>query len=247
MTKKSRVDKFNFKAGHKIADKYTVVEKLGEGFESEVYKVVEDCTKIERAAKLFFPHRNIQNRTAIRYAKLLHQLTACPIVIHYHTHEFISFKDHQIVCLISEYVDGLLLTDFLKRQPGKRLGIFQGLQLLHALAAGLESMHHLKVHHGDLHAENIIVKRYGLGFELKLLDMYRWVGDSRSYTKDDLCEAINVFYQAIGGKRFYATFPPEVKAICCGLKRSLIKQKYKSATVLRTYLENIEWTSAYRE
>ena len=108
-------------------------------------------------------------------------------------------------------------------------------------------MHNLKIHHGDLHAENIIVKRYGLGFELKLLDMYRWVGDKRSYTKDDVCEAINVFYSAIGGQRWYMVLPPEVKAICCGLKRTLIQKKFKSATALRNYLENIEWTSAYRE
>ncbi len=247
MTKRQRITAFNFKPGQKIADKYTVIEKLGEGFESEVYKVVEDYTKIERALKCFFPHRNLSNRTATRYAKLLHKLASCPIVIHYQTHEFIEFNGHKVCCLISEYVDGMLLTDFLKRQPGKRLGVFRGLQLLHALATGLESMHNLKIHHGDLHAENIIVKRYGLGFELKLLDMYRWVGDKRSYTKDDVCEAINVFYSAIGGQRWYMVLPPEVKAICCGLKRTLIQKKFKSATALRNYLENIEWTSAYRE
>ena len=119
MTKRQRITAFNFKPGQKIADKYTVIEKLGEGFESEVYKVVEDYTKIERALKCFFPHRNLSNRTATRYAKLLHKLASCPIVIHYQTHEFIEFNGHKVCCLISEYVDGMLLTDFLKRQPGK--------------------------------------------------------------------------------------------------------------------------------
>ena len=39
----------------------------------------------------------------------------------------------------------------------------------------------------------------------------------------------------------YANLPPEIKKICCGLKKSLILQKFKTAGKLREYLENMEW------
>ena len=109
-------------------------------------------------------------------------------------------------------------------------------------------MHNLRSYHGDLHAENIIIKRVGLGFELKLLDMYHWGGNERKINMaEDICDSIRIFYNAIGGQKLYASHPPEVKQICLGLKRTLISKKFKSATLLRTYLENIEWKSNYRE
>ena len=54
-------------------------------------------------------------------------------------------------------------------------------------------------------------------------------------------DLIRLFYDAIGGPRHYAKHPREIKAICCGLKRSLILKKFKTAGQLRTYLENMEW------
>lgn len=241
------MDSFNFKPGQELCKKYTVIDKLGSGWEGEVYHIVEKETKIERAAKFFFPQRNTKNKTAINYAKLLDRLSPCPIVIHYQTMETMRYQRQDIAVLISEYVEGEILTRFLERQPGKHIGIFRGLQLLHALASGLESMHNLRVSHGDLHADNIIIKRYGLGFDLKILDMSPQGRMLKDHVHDDICDSIRIFYDAIGGKKKYAKHPPEVKSIVLGLKRSLICKKFKSTLQLRDYLENIEWTSAYRE
>ena len=81
-------------------------------------------------------------------------------------------QGHEITVLVSEYVEGELLSDFLQRFPGKRLLPFQGLHLLYALTKGMEPIHLLNEYHGDLHSDNIIVNRFGLEFELKLLDMF---------------------------------------------------------------------------
>ena len=67
--------------------------------------------------------------------------------------------------MLSDFVEGELLSKFLKRQRGGRLSPFQGIHLLHALASGIECIHSLGEYHGDLHTENIIVTRFGLGFE----------------------------------------------------------------------------------
>lgn len=247
-TSKRIIDSFDFPRRMIIGGKYEVVDHLGSGWEGEVYKIVEINTGIERAAKFFFPHRNRDNKVAARYAKMLHKLSSCAIIIQYYTHEFVQVDGQRITGLISEYVDGELLSTFIKRQPDRRIGVFRGLHLLHALAKGLESMHALRAYHGDLHAENIIIKRVGLGFELKLLDMHHWGGNDRKANMDeDICDSIRLFYDAIGGKRYYAIQPPEVKQLCLGLKKSLINKKFRSAAHLRHYLENIEWKSQYRE
>lgn len=236
------INEFNLLMGRIISRKYEIVSKLGSGWEGEVYKVRERNTGIERAAKLFFPHRNIHNKTAKFYAKKLHHLRNCSIVIQYHTEEQITYLKTPITVLVSEYVEGELFSNFLKKQPGKRLSPFQALHLLHALTKGIEEIHNLKEYHGDLHPENIIVRRFGLSFDLKLLDMFHWSAPKRQNIQDDICDLIRIFYDALGGAKRYTKHPPQVKAICCGLKRSLILKKFKTTKQLREYLETLRWT-----
>ena len=50
-----------------------------------------------------------------------------------------------------------------------------------------------------------------------------------------------MFYEALGGQQHYARQPPVVKSICCGMKRSLIVKKFRSAGGLRYHLETLEW------
>jgi len=235
------IESFDFKPGRVLARKYEIIKLLGGGWEGEVYQVCETATGIEHAAKFFYPQRNPKNKKLILYAKKLHKLRHCPILIKYHTQETITFRGQPITFLVSDYVDGEILSEFLKRQPGKRLDIFQGLHLLHALAAGIESIHHYREYHGDLHSDNIIIKRYGLGFDLKLLDMFHYGAHGRENVREDICDLIRLFYDAIGGQKHYAKHPPEVKAICCGLKRSMILKKFRTVGQLREYLENMLW------
>lgn len=238
-----RVESFDLQVGDVLLNKYEVASHLGRGWEGEVYLVREIGTGIERAAKFFFPHRNPRNRTLTYYAKKLHLLRHCPILIQYHTHEVVDYDGIPVTFAISEYVEGEPLSEFLARQPGKRLDPFQGLHLLHALAIGIESIHNLREYHGDLHTDNIIVRRAGLGFEVKLLDLYRWRAPKRINIQDDVCDLVRIFYDAVGGRERYSRQPPEVKAICCGLRRSLILKKFSTAGQLRQRLETMQWES----
>jgi tRNA A-37 threonylcarbamoyl transferase component Bud32 len=129
----------------------------------------------------------------------------------------------------------------LKHRPGKRLTVFEGLHLLHALATGVESIHRAREYHGDLHDDNIIIQRQGLTFYVKVVDMYYWGAPNADNIRDDVCNLIRIFYDAIGGARWYAKHPREIKEICCGLKRSLIIKKFRTAGHLRRYLETMQW------
>ena len=215
---------------------------LGSGWEGEVYRIKEKGTGIERAAKLFFPHRNKKNKTSDTFAKKLNKLREITVAIQYHASETIIFNNTPITILISEYVEGEQLNDYIKKQPGKRLLPFQAIHLLHALISGVEKIHHHGEYHGDLHPGNIIVRRLGLSFELKLLDFFHWGKANKDNRESDICNAIRTFYEALGGAKHYSKHPKEIKAICCGLKQSLILNKFKTARALRVYLETQAWS-----
>lgn len=236
-----KISSFDLAPGRILARKYEILQRLGAGWEGEVFLVRENTTGIERAVKLFYPHRNPKDRIANFYARKLHKLRHCPIAIQYHTSETIIYRNAPITLLVSEFVEGELLSEFISRQPGKRLSAFQALHLLHALAAGIECIHSMKEYHGDLHTDNIMVLRYGLGFDLKLVDFYHWGAPRPENVRSDVVDLVKILYEAIGGQRHYSRQPQEIKEICCGLKHSLILKKFRSAGMLREHLETLEW------
>jgi hypothetical protein len=241
-----KIRSFDFQPGRSLARKYEVVSRVGSGWEGEVYKIRERGTDIERAAKLFFPERNVGNKVADAYAKKLHVLKDCPIVVQYHFQETVRFRGTPVTVLISEYVEGEPLLEHIRRQSGKRLHVFQAAHLLHALASGIETIHQLGQYHGDLHPENIMVRRLGLTYELKILDLFNWGRVGREGRYDDICDMVRIFYDAVGGRERYANQPPQVKKVCCGLKRTLILKKFRTARELRIHLESENWARMAR-
>jgi len=235
------IESFNLEPGRILARKYEVIQLLGKGWEGEVYLVRENATQIERAAKLFFPHRNIKDQAVKFYARKLHKLRHCPIAIQYYNQETIIRHHVPVTLLVSEFVDGELLSDFLLRQPGKRLSAFQAVHLLHSLAKGVDCIHKMNEYHGDLHTDNIIVQRHGLGFELKILDFYQWSSSKKDNVRADVLNLVKIFHEAVGGNKHYSRQPKVVKNICRGLKHTLILQNFRTAGQLREYLEIMEW------
>ena len=238
---KPKFSSFDLPMGRVIAKKYEILSKLGGGWEGEVYKILETSTGIERAAKFFYPHRNENNRTSNFNAKKLHKLRLCPILIQYHTKEDFVFKRVPVTVLISEYVEGQLLSEFIKTFSGKRLTPYQALHLLHALTKGIECIHDMNEYHGDLHSDNIIVNKFGLNFDLKLVDLFSAKESKSESRKFDIVTLIQVFHESLGGAKHYAKHPDAIKYICCGLKSNLILKKFKTVGQLRRYIESMDW------
>ena len=238
------IDAFDFPPGKTIAGKYKIISKLGAGWEGEVYMVSELNTGIERAAKIFYPQRNIRDRAAKFYANKFHKLRQCSILIQYHTREEITYRKAPITVLISEYVEGELLSNFLSKFRGKRLEPFISLHLLYSLVKGMEEIHLLNEYHGDLHLDNIIVNKFGLNFEIKLLDFFHYGASKSEYLRDDIVDLVKIFHEVLGGKNQYPQHPQSIKYICCGLKKSLIIKKFKTISQLRCHLETMDYEIA---
>lgn len=237
---------FNLSEGRVIGNRYTVLQKLGSGTEGEVYKVCENLTKQIRAIKLYYPKKNPKFKTSIIYSNKLNKLKDCPIVLNYISHEVLNLRSEKVACLTCEFIEGELVSEFVEKQKGKRLDIFPALHLVYSLVVGLESIHLNGEYHGDLHIDNVIIKKFGLQFDIKILDFFHWGDSKKENRKEDIIKLINIFYEILGGQKRYKNLPPSIKNIICGQKRTLILQKFKTITQLRLHLENMDWSDAQR-
>lgn len=193
---------------------------------------------------MFFPHKNPGFKVSTRYALKLDKLKDSSIVVDYLSHDIVKLKNQKIACLICEYIEGELLGEFVLKQRGKRLGIFPAIHLLHSIVRGVEMIHLTGEYHGDLHVDNIIIKRFGLKFDLKIIDLHHW-GDSKKDNRDeDIIKVIRIFYDILGGQTYYSKLPPSLKYIICGLKRNLILTRFKTISALKQHLENMDWSDA---
>lgn len=238
MTRAARkTDRFNLQPGQSFGSKYVIEAFLGGGVEGEVYKVRELRTKISRAAKLFYPRKNERDRAARAYARKLEHLRHCPLVIQYHNAETLLVRGTKVTCLLSDYVDGMLLADYVGARPGKRLIPFEALHILYTIICGLEQIHAAGEYHGDLHDENVLIKSSGIFFDIKILDFFHWGRSVRTHQKHDIVDAVRILYYMVGGPPAYSKQSAGIKSICLGMRRDLILKRFPTASRLRQYLE----------
>jgi tRNA A-37 threonylcarbamoyl transferase component Bud32 len=233
--------RFDFPPGKSVAGKYVVERPLGSGWEGEVYVVMERLTGIRRAAKFYYPHRDPLGKAAIAYARKLDALRHCPILMQYHHQETTYVQRRKVIVVVSELVEGKKLSEFLVEQPDHRLTAFEALHVLYTLARGISPIHARGEYHGDIHDDNIMIRRQGIGFDIKLLDFFDLGRPTRAKIHKDVLNLIQVFYTAVGGRVAYAQQPRVVKEIVRGLKDSLILARFQSAGDIQRHLENVEW------
>jgi len=238
---RGKVKRFDFAPGRRVAGKYDIERPLGSGWEGEVYVIVERATGIRRAAKFYYPHRDPMGKAAIVYARKLDALRHCPILMQYHHQEIAYVRKRKVTVVISELVEGQKLSEFLARQPRGQLSTFEALHVLHVLAKGIAPIHARGEYHGDIHDDNIMIRRAGIGFEVKLLDFFDLGRPTRSKIQKDVLNLVEVFHVIVGGRKHYARQPKVVKDIIRGLKDSLILARFQSAGDIQRHLEGLQW------
>ncbi len=235
-------ESFGLQPGRRVGSRYVVEFLLGGGSEGEVYQIRERDTGIVRAAKFYYPHRDPKHHLSIRHARKLNTLRRCAIVLQYHHSEIVTIRRHKFVVLISDLCDGEPLDLWVAKHRGRRLPPYMALHVLYHLTRGLEAIHALGEYHADVHSQNILIKPVGIGFELKLIDFYDWGKPTAYKRRQDIVDTVRVFYECLGGKAHYKNLPPNVKYICCGMRRQLILQRFARISDLRQHLESFPWS-----
>lgn len=238
--------RFDFPAGRSLAGKYQIERLLGSGWEGEVYAIIERSTGIRRAAKLYYPHRDPMGKAAITYARKLDALRHCPILLQYHHQEITYVRKRKVLVVVSELVEGVKLSEFLQQQPRHVLSTFEALHVLYALAKGIAPIHLRGEYHGDIHDDNIMIRRQGIGFDVKLIDFFDLGKPTKSKIHKDVLNLIQVFHTIVGGRERYARQPRVVKEIIRGQKDSLILERFQSAADIQQHLENLQWDDAQK-
>lgn len=165
------------------------------------------------------------------------------MVLQYHHSEVITVRRQSVVAMISELYEGQQLEKWVAQFPGKRLRPYTALHVFYNLVRGLEDIHARRYYHADVHTQNILIQPRGVEFDLKLIDFYDWGAAAKWKQRQDITDAIIVFYECLGGAGHYASLPGDIKHIIAGLKRSLILKRFSTMVTLRKHLETFEWSS----
>ncbi len=245
----NRVQSYNFTPGRILARKYEVVAQVGKGHShnGELYMLHERATGIDRTARFFFPHLHADHQIAAHYAQKLHRLRHCHILMQYRSQETISVAGTPVTFLVSDHLEGQFLREHLAARPFKRMPHFEGLHLLRALASGVEQVHRAGDFHGELHPDNIMVRRVGLCFKVKLLDLapapMREFNPAqvRAKIRGDVVDLVAIFHEAIGGESLHGKFPNAVRDLLSDRSREGLEARFRNASELSDYLDNLSW------
>ncbi len=233
---------FGFPPGKVLERRYSLGNPIGSGWEGEVYHLTETQTGIERVVKFYYPERNPDRRRTIRLARRFHRLRECSVVLQYHHYGEIIWRRQPVDYMVSELASGRVLDDFLDDQPQRTLAAFEALHLVQAVASGVAEIHDLGAYHGDIHEDNILVERQGLGFRVRLIDLYLHPSGTNGHQRHDVVDIAALLYTLIGGKRGYSTSPDIVKQIVCGRQRARLFRKFPNARALCEFMVSYDWS-----
>jgi hypothetical protein len=86
-----------------------------------------------------------------------------------------------------------------------------------------------------------MIRRQGIGFEVKLLDFFDLGKPTKGKVHKDVLNLIEVFHATVGGRSRYGEQPKVVKDIIRGQRDSLILERFQSAGDIQRHLETLEW------
>jgi serine/threonine-protein kinase len=148
---------WSFAPGQSFADRYTVVERIGEGGMGEVLKALDRRLGRTVALKLIRPGLATRGSALLRFRR---ELDLAQKVRHPNVCRLHDLGEVGGVLYISmEYIDGQTLDDLIRTMG--RLSPLQTASLGRQLCAGLEAVHHEGIVHRDLKPSNVMVDRNG--------------------------------------------------------------------------------------
>ncbi|MBX7114716.1 MAG: serine/threonine protein kinase [Myxococcaceae bacterium] len=144
--------------------RYRILEQLGQGGMSVVYKGLDTTLDREVAVKVLHPHLSGKEESRKRLAR---EAKAVARLHHPNILEVFDFSgiESSEAYIVTEYIRGQTLRQFVTEQPLSPPEV--AAMVVHQIAAALTHAHEAGVIHRDLKPENVMVRDDGL---LKLMD-----------------------------------------------------------------------------
>lgn len=151
--------------GRILDNRYRIVQRLGSGVTSTVYRIVLEHLKREFAAKILTDKKVIDSPRWQREARVLGKLRNPHVV---RIVEVI--EERHSVILITEYVEGITIEEIVEGSPDG-IPVHRALELVRQIANGIHEAHTRDIIHRDLKPANIIVQTLpAIGDFAKILD-----------------------------------------------------------------------------
>lgn len=151
-----------------IADRYHILEKLGEGGMGEVYLAEHVRIKRKVAVKVM---RRWMSADAVALGRFHREAENASQISHTNVATIYDFGEtgDGMVYFAMEYVDGEPLSTILKRET--RVGIARACHIVHQVADALAAAHALGILHRDLKPDNVMIGKTRAGTDhVKIVD-----------------------------------------------------------------------------
>src|SRR6185436_18414732 len=144
--------------------RYRILEQLGQGGMSVVYKGLDTALDREVAVKVLHPHLAGKEESRKRLAR---EAKAVARLHHPNILEVFDFSaaDSDDAYIVTEYIRGQTLRELAQKEPLHPPEI--AVMVVHQLAQALGNAHQEGVLHRDLKPENVMIRQDGV---LKLMD-----------------------------------------------------------------------------
>lgn len=180
-----------------IKGRYLIGALLGKGACSRVYKAYDTVLEIETAVKEFVPFSDPEGekREFLReaggfFGKYEHPgLTAVTDV----------FEENGAAYLVSEYLSGGNLRDYLKKKPGGRITLEETYSLLQPVMEAVVSLHADGMVHGGIVPERLLFDGEGQ-IHLAGLGTCGFRKENIPGPWTDVCGTAGIFYECLTGK-----------------------------------------------
>lgn len=180
-------NRFALAEGSMLKDRYRIEKMLGSNGLSITYEAFDTFREQRIVVKELFPstvaERNQDDKRTVNCVRLIHEgvftqmkehmIREAKILIKLYPLEGISnvitfFEENQTVYIVMEYIEGISLTEYMKKIHMPRLLLKDAFKLLKPVIASLEQTHSRGVVHGKINPSLIFVKEDGkavlLGF-----------------------------------------------------------------------------------
>lgn len=213
---------------------YSIRQRLGAGWEGEVYRVREQFSQGERVLKLFDP-ASYRSKQMSDYCPKLEQLSAVSGIIRFYHAGY--WEAHDCYYLVMQYVEGRPLQRIISRRP---LPLFRSLRIVRDLLRIVRACHSLDCCVGDIHSDNIIITAND---RLYIIDVDLGSQLTRKTASDDRIAVCKLLYELSWNR---GPYPADLR-LALPKRSDALRARYASTSSLLRALDAMMGQDAPQE